>query len=125
MIRPRLIAFVAVLAGAAAAPAPAQAFAVTRLTLSVVADAGWARAVTLSCMPPGGAHPRPAAACATLLRADGDPGRLTPSPTACTLEYAPVTADLDGMWRGRPVSWSATAPNVCDLNRRTRHLFTF
>jgi hypothetical protein len=97
----------------------------SELVLSYMADAGYAAAVTLTCDPAGGAHPTPAKACATLTKAGGQPGKLTPSPTICTLEYAPITAEVEGIWKGRAVRWSKTFPNSCDLTRATGVLFAF
>jgi Subtilisin inhibitor-like len=117
-------------AGPAAAmgPGPATRSAAkprSALVLSYMADAGYAAAVTLTCDPAGGAHPKPAKACATLTKAGGRPGRLKPSPAICTLEYAPITAAVEGTWKGRTVRWSKTFPNTCDLTRATGMLFAF
>ena len=117
-------------AGPAAAmgPGPATRSAATPksdLVLSSMADAGYAAAVTLTCNPAGGAHPKPAKACATLTKAGGRPGKIKPSPTICTLEYAPITAEVEGTWKDRTVRWSKTFPNRCDLTRATGVLFAF
>jgi hypothetical protein len=95
------------------------------LVLSYMADAGYAAAVTLTCGPAGGAHPKPAKACAALAKAGGRPARLKPADTMCTLEYAPITAEIEGTWKGRAVRWSKTFPNSCDLTRATGVLFAF
>ncbi|MGW4943734.1 SSI family serine proteinase inhibitor [Actinoplanes sp. NPDC004185] len=114
-----------------AAPAPATAPAAqagvkrTDLTVSYLAEAGYAAAVKLRCDPAGGAHPQKVQACRTLKRVGGDPARLTPAPLMCTLEYAPVTAQVKGTWRGRPVSWSHTFGNLCDMRRTTGVLTAF
>ena len=97
----------------------------TDLVLSYMADAGYAAAVTLTCDPAGGAHPKPAKACAALTKAGGDPGRLKPAATLCTLEYAPITAQVTGTWRGARVNWTKTFPNGCDLTRATGVVFRF
>src|SRR4051794_25561966 len=62
------------------------------LTLTYMADAGFATAVKLDCDPPGGGHPRPAEACAELTAAGGDPDRIKPGQGICIMIYAPITA---------------------------------
>ncbi|HET6530621.1 MAG TPA: SSI family serine proteinase inhibitor [Actinoplanes sp.] len=104
---------------------PAAAAPKTRLVLSYMAEAGYAAAVTLRCEPAGGAHPKPARACTTLRKAGGKPGRIEPAQMMCTLEYAPITAEVRGSWRGKAVRWSKTFPNRCDLTRATGILFAF
>ncbi len=106
--------------GPGAAPRPT-----TDLVLSYTADAGYAAAVTLTCDPAGGAHPKPVKACATLKKVAGDPGRLKPAPAMCTMEYAPITAEITGTFKGRTVHWSKTFGNPCDLARATGVLFAF
>ncbi len=97
----------------------------TDLVLSYMADAGYAAAVVLTCDPAGGVHPKAAKACATLNKVGGNPGRLKPAPVMCTLEYAPVTAQFKGTWKGAKVNWTKTYPNSCDLARSTGVLFAF
>ncbi len=109
----------------AAATGPARPAATTNLTLAYMAEAGYAAAVSLTCEPSGGAHPRPGRACAKLAKVSGDPARLKPVKTMCTMEYAPITAQITGTWRGRTVNWSATFGNRCDLTRHTGVLFAF
>ena len=121
---------IAVLAVAGPAPAAttgpgAASRPATDLVLSYAADAGYAAATTLTCAPPGGAHPKPARACATLAKVSGKPARLKPSSAMCTLELAPITAEITGVWRGEPVSWKRTFGNRCDLARTTGRLFAF
>ena len=106
--------------GPAATPRPA-----TDLVLSYQAEAGYAAAVSLTCGPAGGGHPQPAAACATLKKVGGDPARLKPKRAICTLEYAPITAEITGTWKGTPVHWTKTFGNPCDLARTTGPLFAF
>jgi hypothetical protein len=105
---------------AAAAPKPR-----IDLVVSYMAEAGYAAAVTLTCGPVGGAHPKAAQACAALKKAGGKPARLKPARTICTLEYAPVTAEIEGTWKGKAVRWSKTFPNSCDLTRATGVVFAF
>ena len=95
------------------------------LTVSYMADAGFAMAVKLTCDPPGGGHPRPVQACATLDRAGGDPSRIKRTTTACILLYKPVTATLSGTWQGRQVNWTHRFGNTCEMRRATGELFRF
>ena len=120
----RSIVLSAVLVLAVASPA-AAAKKKTELELSYTSDAGYAAAVILRCDPAGGAHPKKGKACAALAKAAGDPARLTPKPAMCTLEYAPITAEITGTWRGRTVDWSHTFGNSCDLARTTGVVFAF
>jgi hypothetical protein len=107
---------------AAVTPRPAR----TNLTLSYMADAGYAAAVVLSCGPVGGVHPKGEKACAVLKKVAGRPGRLRAAPgVMCTMEYAPITAEISGTWKGRNVDWSRKFGNSCDLARTTGVLFAF
>ncbi|MEU4691196.1 SSI family serine proteinase inhibitor [Actinoplanes sp. NPDC023714] len=118
MILPALIALAVAVAGG---PAPRT----TDLTLTYMAEAGFASAVKLSCDPAGGGHPKPADACAVLERIDADPDRLPAGDRMCVLLYQPVTAELKGVWRGRDVLWRHTYGNTCEMNRATGVLFQF
>jgi hypothetical protein len=97
----------------------------TELTLSYLADAGFATAVVLRCDPAGGAHPKKVKACQTLTRINGNPARLKPAEMMCTMEYAPITAEIKGTWQGRKVDWSRTFGNRCDMTRTTGVLMAF
>jgi hypothetical protein len=110
--------------GPGLAPRPA-ATPRTDLVVSYMADAGYAAAVTLSCNPAGGAHPKPARACATLAKVSGKPDRLKPATMICTMEYAPITAQITGVWKGEKINWSKVYPNGCDLARTTGVIFAF
>lgn len=127
-----IAAAVAVVAGgspAVAKPRPAHAGysrAPDRLVLTVSSDeAGWARAIKLTCDPPGGKHPDPAGACAALMRTGADPDRLRPAALLCILIYLPVTAEMEGTWNGTAVRWSHTYGNECEMRRATGVLFKF
>jgi hypothetical protein len=106
-------------------PAVAATPGKTELIVSYLADAGYAAAVRLRCYPAGGAHPRKAEACRALARVGGDPARLRPAATMCTMEYAPITAQVKGTWRGRGVNWSHRFGNACDMHRSTGVLTAF
>ncbi|BAL86723.1 putative subtilisin inhibitor protein [Actinoplanes missouriensis 431] len=95
------------------------------LTLTYMADAGFASAVKLTCDPDSGGHPKTAEACATLRTIDADPDRLPAGDKLCILLYQPVTAEITGVWRGRQVSWRHTYGNTCEMNRATGVLFRF
>jgi hypothetical protein len=116
---------------AAAPPDPRQAQAGygpprDRLVLDVFSDeAGWARAVKLSCNPPGGRHPDPAGACAALEQTGADPAKLKPAAVMCLLTYLPVTARITGTWHGAAVTWSHEYGNPCEMKRATGVLFKF
>ncbi len=97
----------------------------TQLTLSYMADAGYAAALKLGCDPATGPHPHRKQACAELKKAGGRPDRLTPTRSMCYLIYAPIRADITGTWKGRPVTWSKTYGNQCEMNRATGVLFQF
>lgn len=96
-----------------------------RLTLSYMAEAGFADAVTLECAPVGGRHPAGAKACATLAAAGGDPDRIPPAHTMCMLIYAPVVAEVSGTWHGRSVAWRHRYGNTCEMRRATGVVFDF
>jgi len=96
-----------------------------RLTLSYMADAGFAAAVKLECDPPGGGHPQPAEACAELALVAGDPGKIEPARTACFLIYAPITAEIQGDWHGMPLTWHHKYGNSCEMHRALGVLFDF
>ena len=97
----------------------------SRLTLSYLAEAGFATAVKLDCDPAGGGHPKPEEACAELTAVGGDPSRIQPEHYACILIYLPVTAEIKGDWRGKPVEWRHTYGNTCEMRRALGVLFVF
>ena len=114
-----------VLTGGTAAAAGPAGKKKTDLELSYQADAGYAAALKLRCGPPGGPHPKPAAACRTLTRVHGQPDKIKAAPTICLLVYAPITAEITGRWRGHKIAWKRTYGNKCEMNRATGVLFTF
>ena len=124
MIRTIVTAAAAVLL-LAGDPAAAATPKKTELTVSYLAAAGHAAAVKLRCDPAGGAHPQKAKACRSLRRVGGNPARLTPGPLMCTMEYAPVTAQIRGTWQGRKVNWSHRFGNSCDMHRTTGVITAF
>ena len=114
-----------VLALVAIGAGPARAAGKSQLTLSYTAAAGHAAAVVLTCDPAGGVHPEAKRVCKALAKVSGDPSRMKAAKVMCTLEFAPVTAEVKGKWRGKTVTWSHTFGNACDLNRATGVLFAF
>ncbi len=72
---------------------------------------------TLTCDPPGGDHPDPAAACAAL-EVGSRYLRPVPADMACTEIYGgPETARLTGTWRGAPVDASFSRTDGCQIAR--------
>ena len=105
---------------------PAAAAPRTNLQLMYMADAGYAAAIVLRCGPVGGAHPKGKEACATLKKVGGKPDRLkAPLNVMCTMEYAPITAEITGKWKGEKVDWSRKFSNRCQLTATTGVLFVF
>lgn len=118
---------------AAPAPAsPASLYAPSALVLTVghgesAAGATPERAVTLNCAPTAsGTHPAASAACAELRAADGDFDALAGrDDVPCTREYNPVVVTVDGVWRGRRVSYERTFANECVKSSQGTSLFAF
>ncbi|HLL65207.1 MAG TPA: SSI family serine proteinase inhibitor [Micromonosporaceae bacterium] len=107
-------------AGIALAPAPASAAPAptTRLVLTVAKGESPRPAQSrtlLTCNPAGGTHPNPAAACAALAAANGNPAKLTPAGIMCTMQYEPVTVTIVGQYRNRPVRYRHTFGNPCAM----------
>src|SRR4051794_15667024 len=94
-------------------PAAAAAPKKTELTVSYLADAGYAAAVMLRCDRAGGGHQKKVKACRSPARVGGAPARLRPAALMCTMEYAPITAQIKGRWHGRKVNWSHKFGNAC------------
>lgn len=72
----------------------------------------------LICQPPGGDHPAPEAACATLteLTDEGNPFDEPPKDRICTQIYGgPQKAKIEGQWRGDPVSGTYSRRNGCEI----------
>jgi hypothetical protein len=117
---------------AAPAAAPTSLYAPSALVLTVghgesAVTVDVARAVTLNCAPtPSGTHPATALAGAELRAADGDLDALAgPGNAKCTKQYDPVVVTVDGVWRGKRVSFERTFANECVKNAAQSSLFTF
>ncbi|WP_030323138.1 protease inhibitor [Streptomyces sp. NRRL B-3229] len=85
------------------------------------------RAVTLTCAPrPSGTHPAAGPACAELRATGGDFDALgAGSDVQCTREYNPVVVTVDGVWRGKRVSYERTFANECVKNSFGTSVFAF
>lgn len=72
---------------------------------------------TLTCDPPGGDHPDPAAACAALDRARA-PFDPVPAGMNCTMIYGgPQTATITGSWGATPVHAAYKRTDGCEIAR--------
>lgn len=72
---------------------------------------------TLSCDPPAGTHPDPAAACAAI-DAAADPFAPVPADMMCTQVYGgPETATISGTWHGVGVDASFKRTDGCEIAR--------
>lgn len=96
----------------------------TDLTITVTLDEGVVPQVRqLTCNPPGGSHPDPAAACSFLdaaAAAGRDPFAPVPDDAVCTQEYrGPATATVAGTWNGAQVAATFTLTNGCEIARWT------
>jgi hypothetical protein len=115
-----------ILLAGVASPAAAAHKNRSELTLSYLADAGYAAAVVLRCEPSGGAHPKKGKACKALAKVGGDPAKLVPKKgVVCTLEHDPVTAEITGHWRSQKIYWSQTFGNPCEMRRATGVVLAF
>ena len=85
------------------------------------------RAVTLTCAPtPSGTHPAAPLACAELRAVGGDFDALgAGSDALCTREYNPVVVTVDGVWRGKRVSYERTFANECVKSSYGTSFFAF
>ncbi|MYZ10430.1 serine protease [Streptomyces sp. SID2999] len=83
---------------------------------------GGTRAALLLCDPPQG-HPKAAEACAELIAAEGDFGRLGDRDTLCPLIYAPVRASAQGSWHGKRIDFERTYGNACEMGAETGSVF--
>lgn len=73
---------------------------------------------TLTCGPPGGEHPDPGAACATLTKLGATAFAPTPGDVACTEIYGgPQVAEIKGTLSGTPVVARLSRTNGCEIAR--------
>lgn len=78
----------------------------------------------LKCHPAGGAHKHAAKACEELEKVNGDFRAMQANlGKVCTMEYQPVTAKIEGKWRGKDVSYTQTFSNSCTMQVKTGVVF--
>lgn len=108
--------------GAGPSPSPPGASSGTRLSVVVHPGPGRPPSTwTLTCDPPGGTHPAPAAACAALAAAAPDPFAEVPADVLCSQIYGgPQTATVTGTYRGRPVQTRFSRTDGCQTERWDR-----
>jgi hypothetical protein len=104
--------------GTAGGPPGTGSPGMTKLSVTArVSPTAPAQTWTLTCDPPGGSHPNPAAACAALA-ATADPFSATPPDRACTMIYGGAqTATIVGTYRGLSVNASYSRTNGCEIAR--------
>ncbi|MEE1938216.1 SSI family serine proteinase inhibitor [Streptomyces sp. TRM 70361] len=79
---------------------------------------------TLECQPPGGDHPDPVTACATLSQAGGDFNKIDPNGMmGCHALHDPVTVTAEGTWLGEKVTYSRSFTNGCAAMVATNFVF--
>jgi hypothetical protein len=106
--------------GVVATPGPAQPM--TELTVEVKAPAKASsdapiRKWSLTCDPPQGTHPDPAAACAALGKSP-DPFAPVPKDQQCTMIFGgPEEATVTGTWKGKRVDAKFSRKNGCEMSR--------
>ncbi|MGV9246406.1 SSI family serine proteinase inhibitor [Streptomyces sp. NPDC003710] len=124
-LRGALIAAAALLPVVPAQAAPRPAVTGNWLYLTVTNGDDRSRDINgtlLLCDPPRG-HSQAAQACAELEAAQGDIGRIPAGHSLCPMLYAPVTVSARGEWDGRPVEYSHTFANSCELQASTGAVF--
>jgi Subtilisin inhibitor-like len=92
----------------------------TRLTVALdETGEGRARTFDLTCEPPGGNHPNPAAACEALRAAGGAGAFQSPrKDVACTEVYGgPETATVTGTVDGATVTMTFSRTDGCQISR--------
>lgn len=99
-----------------ASPSGGTSLTITVREAPTAAPQSW----TLTCNPPGGTHPDPAAACAQLAALPA-PFAPTPKGMACTQIYGgPQTATVTGTYRGQPVDARFSRTDGCEISRWDR-----
>lgn len=116
-------AIAAIVAGLAAAGAPAATPTPTqlRVTLWPAGQSGASQSWMLSCVPARGTHPAPGRACLTVGREGLAAFRPVPPATLCTQVYGgPQEALVTGRLRGRPVWARFNLRDGCQIARWKR-----
>ncbi|GAB3214063.1 SSI family serine proteinase inhibitor [Marinactinospora thermotolerans] len=83
------------------------------------------RTVILKCDPPGGTHPSPEEACASLEAVDGVFEALPAAGLVCTMQYDPVVVRAFGHWEDVKVHYEEEFPNPCVAADQTDGVFWF
>ena len=83
-----------------------------------------ARTASLRCDQAGGSHPALTQSCDLLRKAGGDLSKMTYDiDMICPDERIPHAVTATGMWEGRPVFFSRTYDNRCEMTALTGPLF--
>jgi hypothetical protein len=97
---------------------PSGSAPATDLTIVLDDGAGTKTTWTLTCDPPGGDHPDPAAACAVLEAQGAAALPPVPQDRMCTMNFGgPETATITGTWKGAPVKSALSKGNGCEIAR--------
>ena len=100
-----------------ATTAPVSPAAADELTVTVQDASGKVSTTRLTCSPPGGTHPDPAAACAALAK-NAAALRPVPKDRVCTQIYGgSATATITGTWDAQPVFSRLSLINGCEISR--------
>ncbi|WP_461153281.1 SSI family serine proteinase inhibitor [Saccharopolyspora tripterygii] len=116
----------AIIAGTAIVPGVANAApAESTMRLTVQSqDITATKFGELKCHPAGGTHQHAAKACDELEKVNGDFTAMQANVSkVCTMQYQPVTAKIEGKWRGKEVSYSQTFSNSCTMQVKTGVVF--
>ncbi len=96
--------------------APAAPTTSLTITASASADAQ-SETWTLTCDPPGGTHPDPAAACPALAAATAPFAPIDRNQVCTEIYGGPQTATVTGTVAGEPVNASFSRINGCEIAR--------
>ena len=98
-------------------PSPPAA-ALTDLTIVINNGSGETKTWRLTCDPPAGTHPNPAAACRALETNGAAALPPVAKDKACTQIYGgPETATISGTWQGERVISRFARTDGCQINR--------
>jgi hypothetical protein len=120
-MRRTLVAFatvaLAVVAGVPVSAATTSDTSESSLKVTISWGPGTRQVWTLRCDPPGGTHPAPVRACASLERM-ADPFSNLPTGVACSMIYSgPERARVVGRWKGVSVDTTFARTNGCETAR--------
>lgn len=78
----------------------------------------------LKCHPAGGTHQHASKACEELEKVNGDFTAMQANVSkVCTMQYQPVTAKIEGKWRGKEINYTQTFSNSCTMQVKTGVVF--